>query len=446
MRNLVKGCTTTRSGSLGLLLSVLLACAMAGAGQVPPPPNVPPPVPPAVGPMGTPVQAAPVTPPDVEDMTNPRYLLDLARVHMQYNALARAEEMLRKAQPSAKEQDVKDQIGFQLATLLQRKLDFKGAIAQMEDAISHSSNVSSRNQWVMTLSDLYAQAGQPEKAEKALTDQLESLSGGKAKPEDAWARSALNQRLVSIWQRQEGKIGKMRTATEEAVAKDPQNKDLLERLTHLYNAPPPDFAKTVGVYEKLLQLSPNDTQLMSRLAMAYQQTKQYDKAIEIHQKILAADPKGAGAFSGSQIAQLLLQSGKKEEAVKWAKEHMTGDVGLPLLVSFYEQAGLAQEAEDALVKLREQAAQPQQRGSYSIRLAELALRRKDYKKAEEELQKVLKDFPDDRFLTARANNTLARLKQEQNPGAAKPPPGPSTPPVPPPPPVAPPLPPKPPDK
>jgi tetratricopeptide (TPR) repeat protein len=426
----------------GLLLSVLLACAMACAGQVAPPPKVPAPAQPAAGPVGTPAQAAPVTPQDVEEMTNPRYLLELAKVHMQFNALSRAEELLRKAQPLAKEQDLKDQIGVQLATVLRSKLDFKGAIAQLEEALSHSSNVLGRNQSVMTLSDLYSLAGQPDKAEKVLTDQLESLSGAKARPEDAWARTILNQRLVSLWQRQEGKIEKMRTATEEAVAKDPQNKDLLERLTSLYNAPPPDFAKAVGVYEKLLQLSPNDTQLMSRLALAYQQTKQYNKAIEIHQKIMAADPRG-GAFSASQIAQLLLQSGKKEEAVKWAKEHMTGDVGLPLLVSFYEQAGLVQEAEEALVKLREQAAQPRQKADYSVRLAELALRRKDYKKAEAELQKVLKDFPDDKFLTTRANMDLARLKQEQNPGAPR---GPNAPPPPPVPVAPPPQPPKVPDK
>ena len=374
--------------------------------------------------------------PGVEDMTNVRYLMDLARVHLQYNALSRAEELLRKAQPLAKEKEDKAQVGFQLASLLQRKQDFKGATALLEETVGQTSNTSLRNQYTMTLSDIYLQGGEPDKAEKVLTDLLESASGAKAKPEDAWIRTTVNQRLLSVWQRQEGKVEKMRTATEELLAKDPQNRDLLERLSYLYTAQKPDYAKAIGVYQKLLELAPNDRRFVLGLATAYQENKQYDKAIEVHQKFYAADPKVAGMSSVYQIAQLYLQAGKKDEAVKWAKEHLAGETtssyGGTMLINFFEQAGMIPEAMEALAKLRDQAQQPQQKADHSLHMADLARKIRDYKKAEEEIQKVLKDFPDDKSITARANGALARLKAEQaNPPAPKAPvaPAPPTPPA-----------------
>lgn len=430
-----------------LLLSGLVACAMACAGEEPPPPpKVPPPGPvrgpvppraPMPGPIGMGAQTPPVTPPDVEDMTNPRYLLDLARVHMQYNALSRAEELLRKALPLAKEPDAKEQVGFQLATLLQRKQDFKGAVALLEEIIGTAANPQMRNQWVTTLSDLYLQMGEPDKAEKLLNDQMALISGDKSKPEYAALRSSLNQRLANIWQRQEGRVEKERTAAEEASTKDPQNKELLEKLVNLYMlaAPRPDYEKAVGIYEKLLKLAPDDNRWTMGLATAYQQTKQYDKAIEVHKKLMAADPRGLGQSSAYQVATLLLQAGKKDEAATWAKEHLAGNGNTPfgqmMLANFYEQAGMVAEASEVLGKLREQSQQPQQKAEYSFRIARVAQRAKDYKKAEEELQKLLKEFPDDKAMAARANGELQRLKAEEAGGAAAPPtpPRPPTPPA-----------------
>jgi tetratricopeptide (TPR) repeat protein len=281
---------------------------------------------------------------------------------------------------------------------------------------------------ITRLTDLYQQAGQTDKAEKLLTDQLALVS---AKPEEAWTKMSLLQRLVAIWQKEPGRIEKERTALEEASAKDPQNKDLLERLAYLYTIPSakPDFAKLVAVREKLLQLSPNDTQAMMQLATAYPQNNQYDKAIEMWQKLMAADPKSFGQSAAFQISTLLNRAGKKDEAVKWAKEHL-GEQPTNL-ANFYLQAGMIPEAEELYAKLREQATIPEQKAQYTLDIARAAQRGKDYKKAEEEAQRVLKEFPDQRMYIGQANAILQQLKAEQAGPAVKTPPTPIQPPPPP---------------
>jgi len=416
---------------------VVSGCAIAGtlsAGEDAPPKPAPVPAPVATPPAAVPAVpkpvAAPIGPrpvaapkppipemtPAVKEMSDPRYLLDLAQVHLRYNALDRAEELLKKAQPLAKEPDVKTQIGFALGTLLQRKQDYKGAAASIEEVIGQATNLSMRAQYTLILADVYTQDGDPSKAEKSLND-LVTAVGTSNKPEEQWIRSAVNNRLTSIWQNQPGKIDQMVAAAEEAVAKDPNNADALNRLGDLYNSSGKrDPVKAAAVYEKLLALKPNDVSLLLRQASAFQETRQFDKAIEVHQKLLKLDPKGVGQSSNYQIAQLMLQSGKKDEAVKWAKEHMAPDNSSPynamMMASFLEHAGMNAEAEEAYVKLRETAQAPQ-KAEYSLRLAEFARRRKDYKKAEEELERVLKENPDEKNVAARANAALNRIKQEE---------------------------------
>ncbi|MCY3020536.1 MAG: tetratricopeptide repeat protein [Planctomycetota bacterium] len=447
--------------ALLVLLSGMLAGWAVQAGEAPPPKETPRPAPkeeaqpllptkaqpapeaprPATktaplpaGPTAVPrPPAVPETPADIRDMTNPRYLLELAQVHSRFNALDRAEELLRKAQPLEKEQEVRAQIALAMSTLLQRKQDYKGATASLEEAVSLFQNATMRSQYTMVLADLYSQQQDYAKAEKTLSDLAEAISGAKARPEDAWL---LNQRLVSLWQRQEGKIEKMTAAAEEALAKDPQNTAALERLASLYSAGARDPAKAVAVYEKLVQQKPNDPNILNRLASAYQEAKQYDKAIEVHQKLLASDPNGRGQSSVYQIAQLLLQSGKKDEAVKWAKEKMTGDskspYGVLTLANIYEKAGMLAEAEDGYRKMRELAQDPQQKAEYTLRIADFARQQKNYKKAEEELQQLLKqDFPENRGFAMRANAMLAQVMREQGVTAQPPVQPPAPPPAPP---------------
>ena len=348
-------------------------------------------------------------------MTNASYLLDLAQVHLRYNALDRAEEMLKKALAGVKTPDEKARVNYQLGALFQQRRDWKSAAASYEEALTSVTNPAQKGQYAVALSDAYTQAGEIDKAEKVLTEI--ASADGPPRPEDAWVKNMAWQRLLSVWQRQEGKLEKVSAELEAQLAKDPQNMVALEHLSEIYSGARRDAKKAIVVLEKLSEKKPADNSLQTRLASMYQEDKQFDKAIAIHQKLMASDPKGVGQFSSLQVAQILLQSGKKDEALAWVKEHLAKDASTPgsvsMLEMFYEQAGMLEEAEDALSKMAAQAQSGPQKADYLLRLADLARRRKDYVKAEKEIRGVISTFKDEKNTLARANSALVRLFEEQ---------------------------------
>jgi len=206
-----------------------------------------------------------------------------------------------------------------------------------------------------------------------------------------WRKQAWQQLLMN-WQRQEGKIAKVIAENEEALAKNPQDMIVLERLGDLYGYGQRDPAKAVAVYEKLVAVKPADVTYINRLASVYQETKQFDKAVAVFHKMIEANPAAAGPGPHSQIAQLLLMAGKKEEAVAYAKEHLPNDpsdTGTPsMLESFLNQAGLPAEAEEAIKKQLAAAKTPAAKGDCMLRIADLSRQHKDYAKAEEQIRQV----------------------------------------------------------
>ena len=352
-------------------------------------------------------------PADIRDMTNFNYVLDMAQVHLRYGALERAEELLRKAQTNAKNDEEKSRVNASLGSLLEQKQDLKGAASAYEAAIGATQNEALRAQFSIVLAGVYTQQGESEKAEKIYRETYKGALGSKSMPENAWAKNVAWQGLMGVWQKQPAKLEQAVAEAEDTVAKDPKDKAALEHLGELYVAMKSPPAKTATVYEKLLELNPADLNAQSRLSNLYRESKQYEKAIAVQKMLLATDPKGLGQSAVYQVAQLLLESSKKDDAVAWMKEHANDSPsGTSSLEMFYEQAGMPAEAEDVLLTQAEQATGPQ-KSELLLRAADLARQRKEYKKAEERIRAVLKDAKDDKPILTRANTMLIRLFEEQ---------------------------------
>ena len=169
-------------------------------------------------------------------------------------------------------------------------------------------------------------------------------------------------------------------------------------------------------------LRPDDKNLQRRVAVYYQQAKQFDKAIVAYRRLLdGAATNEEGQQYSMMVGQVLLQSGKKQEAVEWMKSSLgkegAGARELGMLSMFYEQAGMAAEAEGALSQAENAARSAPDKAEYKVRRGELALRRKDYTKAEELIRGALKDCPDNTALASKVSFALKRLDAAKGAGA-----------------------------
>ena len=404
------------------LLFLAAGLAHTGEAQPPaqpaitPPPQPPPrpPHPPAELPVAPkpPVQTAP---PDVQDMSNAEYLMALAQVHLNFGALERAEPLLTKALENAKGNPQQLRVRSALASLCQRRNDWAGAAAHFQAALQTSTDERERAQLSFSLADACVQNKDLEQAERLLSELAKP--NPKAARSEAWIRQTASRRLLQIWQQIPGKLEQVIQSAEATLAKEPKDETALDQLVEIYSGIRPDPAKAAASLEILITLRPDDSDLTFRLATLYQQSKQYEKAITLYRQRMAGLPKEQTAHLAFQIAQLMIQSGKKDEALAWAKENLGGAGAAPqqlsMLATLCENAGMPEESEAALARAAEGARQPEEKAEYLFRISESANRRKDYAKSEAQLRRVLSDFKEQKQIRARAKSLLVRLYESQ---------------------------------
>ena len=147
------------------------------------------------------------------------------------------------------------------------------------------------------------------------------------------------------------------------------------------------------------------------------QARRMDKAIEVSKKLASIAPKEQKPQYAFQAALLLVQGGKKDEAVK-VMEDIVGnepvtDRVATLLATIYEQAGKLELAGKSLRAAASISKRPEEKITLSLRAADIDRRRKDYKTAEETLRAVLKEFKDDKNAQDSARAALAQIYREQ---------------------------------
>ena len=382
---------------------------------------------PALKSTPTPAPAAPaapaVLPDDLKDVTNPDYLFELAQVHLRFNGFDRAEPLFRFVAEKGKDGQQKTAAHEALANLLQKKNDVKGATAELEAAVAGASTPFDKGRISLTLAQNYVRASDWDNAEKLLVDVAMTDPGVQ---NGRWLQQSALSQLPQVWKNKPGHADAFIKQTEDAYAKNPTDTALMERLSDLYSNVKHDYAKSAELTEKLLPQRPDDRGLQYKLAALYQQSHQYDKAVDLAKKMMTGPnvTKDDAHSQSYQIGNLLIQAGKKDEAIAWMKESFAKDAASGrdywMLGMFYEQAGLHAESEAALAKVQELAKTPNEKADAKILTAEFALRHRDLPKAEEAANAVLAEFKDNQNVTMRANMVLQQVTAQKNALAAKP--------------------------
>jgi tetratricopeptide (TPR) repeat protein len=418
-------------------VSVLVICCAAPAllaGEAPPPPEPRPgqpaatparPQPPDTKPAAgrplrlPPAGMAPGMNPGAAIQTaeaaeaNPAYLNDLAQVHLRYGVVERAEPLLKSALEKATDPVQKQQVVSSMASLLQRKGDWKGAAELYEQALQGAASPAEKGRLQLSLADACMGMNEFEKAEKILN---EVAAGNDQNPMGQFQRQQAQGRLLQAWQKQPGRLDKVIEETEKAAAANPQDAAAIERLADIYSNAKPDQEKATLYYEKLMALRPDDKNLQYRMINKYQMTRQFDKAVEVGQKLFVSAKTDAEKRAlAMQVAQIILGAGKKADAVAWLQANFpkanasTGDLSNYAMT--LEQAGMPKEADEALAQAAAAAKTPRDKAECVLRAAEMQLGRQQYDKAEELLKAVLDDCKDDPNIVQRANMTLDRIKR-----------------------------------
>ena len=341
----------------------------------------------------------PAQPLEMQGIKDVEYLVELAQVHIKFGSPDRAEPLLRSALEKSSDPKQRQQVYVVLASLLQCKGDLKESAAIYETALSGASSPAERSRLQMSLAKVYVETKEYARAENLLSELMKS-------PEHALKQDA-QRTLLQVWQAQPGRIDLDIHDLVAALNRDSQDAESIERLALIYSTVKPDPKKAAEYNARLSDLRPDDKDLQRKNAVLYQQSGQTEKALEM----ASASNKSESEQQAMQIGQLMLQSGKKDDAVAWMKQNVSENQAV--LVSFYEQSGLLDEAVIALNQMQAASKSPQEKADIALRLADYSIMKKDFAKAEQQIHAVLAEAKDNPGIYARGNNALARLEKQK---------------------------------
>ncbi|HEY3323417.1 MAG TPA: tetratricopeptide repeat protein [Planctomycetota bacterium] len=340
------------------------------------------------------------------------YRLELADVHMKYGANEVAESVLEQAIKLGT--NTKDPLvlraHFMRGAALQKQDKWKDAAAEYE---SIQTLVTQPNDQVVLgalISQAYDKLKDPAKAEAALlalTDAKYSV-GVRA---EGW------KRLIAFWKENRAQLDTTLTALTVSADKDGKDANTLERLATIYTDILPDTKKAETYTAKLAELGAKETEPRLRLAGLYERQKQYEKAIKVYQDLIPVVEKAAAWDIDVRCAILMVQSGKREEAVAKIEKELTSKAKTALetvgLAGFYTNASMPLKAEETFVKAASLSQSAEDITSCLLAAAESCRRRKDFSKAEEYLLALLRQFRDNKTVRTQVNAAMVKLYDEQ---------------------------------
>jgi len=354
-------------------------------------------------------------PAETLEITKPEYLMDLANVHLKYGLVQRAAPLLRKVLDVSKDANQRESVFQALRMAVQRTGNWKDAIAVYKELADGASNASERGKLNLALADAYTKAKDLDNAEKLL---LEVSKPNKERQDDQAQRQMAVNSLTQVWLADPKRVDAVISANEATLATNPEDVGALQVLIQIYTIVKHDLPKLNQYTEKLCALKPDDIDEQRKLVMLYLQGHQFDKAIEVDKKLMAMTTRRQDTRAMTyQIGNLLMQAGKKDEAIAWLKDNfvpgMTNSGDFMLLASFYEKVDMPTDAEFTLLQWAAAAKTPDEQAEAHMRVADLAFRRKDFTHTEEVLEGILKDYKDQPGIEVRVKSLMQRLMVEK---------------------------------
>lgn len=352
-----------------------------------------------------------------DEITDPKYLLDLISVHQRYGGNKLAAKLLERAAALAKDgKDPQDLIRILTtqATVKQREKNNKEAAKLYEEVLKLVNEPGQRAGHMMALARCYEGMEDYDAAEATLKQLLKECETSTGKRELSWVPQTVNRQLAGIWR---AKPERAASAEAEAVGrleKDPNDAAALETLSQIYTQIKPDHAKAVAVLEKLWALKPEDTQVTGILASTLIQMQKYDKAVEVYKAMMEKVPASKKTYA-YQAASALIQAERNEDAIAFAKEHLLADSpdesSLSLMASLLDRAGKADEAEKLYAERIANETDDKKKSRYMLQAVQYAIRGKKFDRAEALLAEVSEKYGKDETVARQIKTKKSQLEQ-----------------------------------
>jgi tetratricopeptide (TPR) repeat protein len=336
-----------------------------------------------------------------------RYHAELARVHARYGHHEDAAAEYRKAIEAEEDPDRKSIYRLELANGLcetgQTDEALKIATGLIEGATGRQAV-----QAQLLIAEIYERKDQVDEAIAAYEKVV-------AAAESEFQRRSAQSRLLNLLAKSD-RLDEVIARYETRLQEDPKDETARRQLIEIYTRYKPEAKKAIALLEKAAEAQPGDADLQRRLAMAYQNAGQPDKAINVYETLAAADP-DRKAYYYERAASIEARRENPEAALLWAerivKEGEQSASAYARYASVCEQIGRHKEALEAYAMAARKSGNAQLRDHYRLRAASCARMGKLPKKAEA-LLRQLSEHGESASIRAQAKRQLFELLEQQD--------------------------------
>ena len=259
---------------------------------------------------------------------------------------------------------------YSMAANLYRKLKNYDKVIQMyRKAIELEQFTDNQANYLIQIGSIYAQQKKYEEAEKAYEE-------AKTKSKQEWIQQSANNQITEIY-RQMGKMQELIKKYEVQLKTEPKNSNLLGELASAYHNVK-NYEKAIELYEDLIANFPENKQrYLSSLMHAYQQIGRNEDALKTAEKLIKERPDYAHTYAtAANLYNNLKDYDKAIEMYRKAialEEHADNQVNYLLEIGrIYAQQKKYEEAEKAYEEAKTKSKQEWTQREVNRRISQIS--------------------------------------------------------------------------